>query len=190
MRAGAAVVKLVRPRAAVNMASDDDLMASLRARMNKEGGGAPAPLGPDEVGADQMAAQDVVDYVMRSLAAGDEPEPNNGLRVLMGFSIAHEDGLQEDTLGQVQPGCFSSPEALRSFLAAGRYEPLCDLEEWKPMGGPDLSNMSRNAAQKLLVRRAGGNWKDFFINLSLGQAVVGERTVPRWLVTNIYMSGQ
>jgi hypothetical protein len=191
LRTGVHVVKHVRPRAAAaRMAADDDLMASLRARMNKEGSGAPAPLGPDEVGADQMGPADVVDYIMRSLAAGNEPEADNGLRVLMGFSVAYDDGQQEDTLGQVQPGCFSSPDALRTFLASGRYEPLCDLEEWKPMGTPDMSNMSRQAAQKLLVRRDGDNWKDFFINLTLGQAVVGERNVPRWLVSSIYMSGQ
>ena len=184
-----------QPRATALMASDDDLMASLRARMNKESNGnnaAPAPLGPDEVGADNLGPKDVVEYIMRSLAASDAGS-EDGLRALMGFSIVHDDGQQVDTLGQVQPGCFSSTDALRSFFAAaemGRYEALGALDEWKLMGPPDMSNMSRNAAQKLLVRCDGSNWKDLFINLSLAKAKVGDTVIPRWLVVSIYMSGQ
>ena len=50
------------PRAALRMSSDDDLMASLRARMSNEGSGssAPAPVGLDDVGADVMGPQDVM----------------------------------------------------------------------------------------------------------------------------------
>jgi len=127
---------------------------------------------------------------MRSLVAMNEPDAHNGLRVLMGFSVKHDDGQREDRLGQVQSGCFSSPAELASFLElSDRYVALSELEEFKPMGSPDLSNMSRNAAQKLLVRRPGSNWQDLFINLVLAPATVGETKVPRWLVTSIYMSG-
>lgn len=177
------------------MVSDDELMGSLRARMNKEpdSKGAPPPLGPDEVGADMMGPADVIDYVMKSIQAKDEPELDNGMRVLMGFSVAHEDGLQEDKLGQVQPGCFSSPAALDGFLnnhAGSRYSSLCELAEWKPMGPPTDSNMARNAAQKLIVRKDGGNWMTLYINMARSEATVNENAVPRWLITSIYMSGQ
>ena len=173
--------------------SDEDLFASLRARMDKSEGqaGAPPPLGPDEVGADMMGPNDVVDYLMRSLVHNEDPAPDNGFKTLMGFSVAHDDGLKEDTLGQVQPGCFQSPEALRTFLLENeRYDSLGGLEEWKTMGNPEMSMMSKNAAQKLLVRKDGSNWKSMFINMKLGEATVGEKTVPRWLVVSIYMSGQ
>ena len=176
------------------MVSDDDLMASLRARLSTqesgEKGGAPVPLGPDEVGADSMGPMDVVDYIMRALVANDKPSTNNGLRTLLGFSVAHDDGQQEDKLGQVQPGCFGSPEALETFFSShNRYSSLSALDEFKPMGPPTTSNMSRNAVQKLLVRTDGANWKDLFVNLSLSKTQVGESEVPRWLVVSIYMSG-
>ena len=177
------------------MLSDDDLMASLRERIQRQesgakGGAPPIPLGPDEVGADSMGPQDVVDYVMRALVANDQPSTNNGLRTLLGFSVAHEDGQQEDKLGQVQPGCFASPEALENFFSSSsRYDCLSALDEYKPMGPPTFSNMSRNAVQKLLVRSDGANWKDLFVNLVLSKTQVGESEVPRWLVVSIYMSG-
>ena len=37
------------------------------------------------------------------------------------------------------------------------------LDEWKCMGVPETSDMSRKAVQKLLVRRDGKNWEDLFI---------------------------
>ena len=46
--------------------------------------------------------------------------------------------------------------------------------------------MSRKAAQKLLVRRDGGNWEDLFVNLQLASTRVGEQERKRWLVTSIY----
>ena len=174
------------------MTSDEDLMASLKARMeNQETSSPPAPLGPDEVGADSMGPNDVVEYIMRSLAQHEDI--NEGCRVLMAFSIAHDDGQQVDSLGQLQPGCFGSPDQLSSWLAsspAGRYRPLTDVAEWKPMGQPDMSNMSRNAAQKLLVRMDGENWKDLFLNLILADAQVGDMVTKRWMITSMHMSGQ
>jgi hypothetical protein len=183
----------VRNREA-RMCSEDAFMASLRARMEKstDTRGAPPPLAPDEVGADQMGPHDVIDYIMRSLSCADDPEPDNGFRTLMGFAAAYEGAKKVDMLGQLQPGCFASPQELRAFLASeesGRYETLVHLDEWKCMGGPDMSNLSRNAAQKLLVRKDGSNWKDLFVNMALSQPTPDGLSVPRWVVTSIYMSG-
>lgn len=150
------------PRAAVQRApsprltSDDDLMASLRSRLQTDDKSVLRPLGPDEVGADQMGPADVIDYVMRSIAQ----DPEAGLRVLLGFAVSDQDSSGcIDSLGQLQPGSFGSPAELREFLAADAtgvgYETLTALEEWKAMGPPDMSNLSRSAAQKLLVRRDG-----------------------------------
>lgn len=136
-----------------------------------------------------MGPSDVIEYIMRSLVAVDDPEPDSGLRVLMSFSVAYEDGKSEDVLGQVQPGCFSDPQSLGAYFASGRYAALGSLEEWKCMGTPDMSNMSRNAAQKLLIRRDGSNWQDLFINLILADSQVGGAANKRWLVTSVYMSG-
>ena len=59
---------------------------------------------------------------------------------------------------------FEQPGQLTSYLAAEpRYETLTMLDEWKCMGAPETSDMSRKAVQKLLVRRDGKNWEDFFI---------------------------
>ena len=53
-------------RLCMQLPSDDDLFASLRARVSqserKEG--PPPPLGPDEVGADSMGPQDVVSHAL------------------------------------------------------------------------------------------------------------------------------
>jgi hypothetical protein len=96
-------------------------------------------------------------------------------------------------LGQVQPGCFANPDELRSFFASHeRYETLSCLSEWKCMGSPDFSDMSRKAAQKLLIRREGANWEDLFINMQLAEvATPGDAALPtrRWLITSIYKQG-
>ena len=70
-------------------------------------------------------------------------------------------------LGQLQPGSFSDPAAVAEFLENhDRYRTLTRLDEWKPMGSPQDSNMGRNAAQKMLVRRDGGNWEVQFWHVS------------------------
>ena len=70
--------------AAATMAlpSDEDLFASLRKRMSvsEDNAGAPPPLGPDEVGADQMGPSDVVEYCMKSLLAQKEGCSTDGCR--------------------------------------------------------------------------------------------------------------
>lgn len=94
----------------------------------------------------------------------------------------------------MQPGHFDAPGALSAFFSReARYETLARLEEWKCMGAPDFSDMSRKAVQKLLVRRDGANWEDFFINLTLADVAApgDELGMPRkrWLITSIYKQG-
>jgi hypothetical protein len=63
--------------------SDADLFAALRKRMAaQESDAAPAPLGPDDVGADQMGPADVVSYIMKSMKAAQEV-PEQGLKALV-----------------------------------------------------------------------------------------------------------
>ena len=184
---------LSRRAAAVTMQlpSDADLFASLRKRTEtateEE---APAPLGPDEVGADQMGPSDVVSYCLRAIKAGSE-EDFDGLKALMSFAVKHDDGRLEDLTGQVQPGSFGTPAELFAYLKQHpRYQTLAQLSEWKPMGSPDTSNMSRNAVQKLLVRREGANWEDLFINMQLAEIKgTGDMPTRRWLITSIYKQG-
>ena len=137
------------PRIAM-AASDDDLWASLKARIavTEEAGTAPPPLGVEDLGADVMGPTDVVEYVMKSIRADAEV----GAKNLMSFAVRYDDGVQEDNLGQLQPGSFGAPAALVDYWRGHpRYAALADLDEWKCMGTPEFSNMSRNAAQKLLV---------------------------------------
>jgi len=170
-----------RPRVAMST-GDEDLWASLRQRVTAGESGAAPVLGPDDVGAADMGPSDVIKYVMNSLIA-DSAE---GARVLMSF--AARDDKQEDSLGQLAPGGFGSPDELINFFNGHeRYASLTRLEEWKPMGGPDLSNLSRNAAAKLLVRRPGRNWEELFVNLVLVECEGPAR--KRWLITNIYKQG-
>ena len=92
---------LARVRApAPRCLDDDDLMASLRARMSTSEA---APLGIEDVGADAMGPKDVIDYIMDAMVKGD-------LKTILGFCIKHPDGALEDMLGQVQPGSFSDPD--------------------------------------------------------------------------------
>lgn len=148
--------------------------------MEKKEDDAPSrPLGMDDVGADSMGPADVVAYVMNAMQEGD-------FKTILGFSVK-DDGALEDTLGQLSVGAFGAPEQLSEWLASHeRYSTLTNLDEWKPMGPPSLSDMSRKGAQKLLVRRDGANWEDFFINLQL---VDTEPTGLRWLITSVYKQG-
>ena len=69
---------------------------------------------------------------------------------------------------------------------------LTRLNEYKFMGSPDFSDMSRKAAQKILVRRDGANWEDLMVNMQIVdvQRGGGEGDAPqktrRWLITSIY----
>ena len=79
---------------------------------------------------------------------------------------------------------------LSDWLASHkRYSTLTRLDEYKPMGTPDMSDMSRKAAQKLLVRRDGANWEDFFINLQLVE-VEKPMAAKRWVITSVYKQGE
>jgi hypothetical protein len=175
-----------------SLPSDADLFAALRQRMAaQESDAAPAPLGPDDVGADQMGPADVVSYIMKSMKAAQEV-PEQGLKALMAFAAKTGGDKAEDHVGQVQPGYFSEPSALAGYLAANpRYQTLLKLSEWKPMGPPDLSNLSRSAVQKVLVRREGSNWEDLFVNMQLAEIKgdQGELSTRRWLITTIYKQG-
>uniref|UniRef100_A0A6U5MUD6 Uncharacterized protein n=1 Tax=Calcidiscus leptoporus TaxID=127549 RepID=A0A6U5MUD6_9EUKA len=162
---------------------DDALMASLRARLSSERqDAAELPvLGIEDLGADSMGPRDVVQHMMRAFVL----DASKGCEVCMGFSP--KGGAQEDSLGQVQPGAFADPASLHSFFGGhDRYRTMLSISEWKCMGGPDMSDLSRRAAQKLLIRREGANWEDFFCNLQLiDTEVVGKR----WLITSVYKQG-
>lgn len=175
--------------------SDDDLFASLRARVSQSEAkdGPPPPLGPDEVGADSMGPQDVVDYIMKSLKAqAADGCSTDGCKAMLAFCIKCED-KPEDFVGQLQPGYFADPQGFIDYLAAQpRYRTLTALDEYKVMGTPDFSDMSRKAVQKLLVRRDGANWEDLHINMQMVEVEgrKGADELPgkprRWLVTSIY----
>lgn len=185
-----------RRAAAVHMLDDADLYAALRKRTEASEAGSPslAPLGPDEVGADQMGPQDVVSYCMRSIAAESEdgcPATEEGCKTMLSFAVSYDD-KPEDTLGQVQVGYFKSPQGLVDYWAQNpRYETLTRLSEWKPMGPPEMKDNSRKAAQKLLVRREGANWEDMFINMALVDMAGEQGALPRkrWLITSVYKQG-
>jgi type II secretory pathway pseudopilin PulG len=121
-----------------------------------------------------------------------KPTTEQGLKALMAFAAKLGGDKAEDHVGQVQPGYFSEPSALADYLAANpRYQTLLKLSEWKPMGPPDLSNLSRSAVQKVLVRREGSNWEDLFVNMQLAEIKgdQGELSTRRWLITTIYKQG-
>ena len=178
--------------------SDDDLFASLRARMEKsENGdkGMPPPLGPDEVGAECMGPQDVVDYCMKSMLAQVEGCSTDGCRAMLAFAVKMED-KPEDFVGQLQPGYFNDPQAFIDYLAAQpRYHTLTQLDEFKCMGTPDFSDMSRKAVQKILVKKAGANWEDLMVNMQMVEVESPDADAPapakkrRWLITSIYKQG-
>ncbi|KOO31058.1 hypothetical protein Ctob_012823 [Chrysochromulina tobinii] len=139
----------------------------------------------------EMGPADVVSYIMKSMKAAQEV-PEQGLKALMAFAAKLGGDKAEDHVGQVQPGYFSEPSALADYLAANpRYQTLLKLSEWKPMGPPDLSNLSRSAVQKVLVRREGSNWEDLFVNMQLAEIKgdQGELSTRRWLITTIYKQG-
>jgi len=185
--------------------SDEDLFASLRTRVSQAEGsasvqGAPPPVGPDEVMADSMGPADVVEYCMRSLLASQGDAMSEGARVLMSFAIKVTEGKAEDFVGQLQPGYFPDAATLTKYLSGQpRYETLTRMEEYKCMGTPDFSEMSRKASQKLLVRRPGKNWEDLMINMQLVEVDASGATPPataggppksrRWLITSIYKQG-
>jgi len=181
-------------RLAVTMAlpSDAELFASLRQRVSRSEEGMPPPKGPDEVAADTMGPSDVVDYCMKSLlaqaAAAAEGCSTDGCRTVLAFALKVADKM-EDFVGQLQPGFFSDPQAFTDYIAAQpRYNTLTRLEEYKCMGTPDFSDMSRRAVQKVLVRRAGSNWEDMMINMQMVEVDGDEPTKKsrRWLITSIY----
>ena len=195
----------------MSLPSDEELFASLRSRIGQaEAGGAadsasgaPPPVGPDEVAADCMGPSDVVEYCMRSLLAKQGDDASEAARVLMAFAIKVTEGKAEDFVGQLQPGYFSDPATLCKYLSGQpRYETLTRMEEYKCMGTPDFSDMSRKAVQKLLVRRPGKNWEDLMINMQLVEVgatgainaagSLGDGPAPktrRWLITSIYKQG-
>ena len=186
------------------MISDDELFASLKQRLSqsqeKTRDGAPPPLGPDDVGADSMGPTDVVEYIMQSLVALQSAGQGEACKVLMSFAVKVREGKAEDFVGQLQPGYFSDPQTLENYLSSQpRYETLTRMEEYKCMGTPDFSEMSRKAVQKLLVRRPGKNWEDLMINMQLVEVDASGATPPataggppksrRWLITSIYKQG-
>ena len=192
---GACARALAPPRraavASMALPSDDDLFASLRARVSQSEAkdGPPPPVGPDEVGADQMGPQDVVEYCMKSLRAQADGCTTDGCRALLAFALKVQDKA-EDFVGQLQPGYFTDPQAFIDYLAAQpRYQTLTRLNEYKCMGTPDFSDMSRKATQKLLVRRDGANWEDLMINMQMVEVTRGEgeeQKKKRWVITSIY----
>jgi hypothetical protein len=101
----------------MSLPSDEDLFAALRKR-TEGGDDAPPPLGPDDVGADQMGPSEVVEYCMKSLKA----DPDGGCRALMSFAVKFDDGEPVDRLGQcARPrprACAPSPG--RGALSASR----------------------------------------------------------------------
>ena len=97
------------------------------------------------------------------------------------------DSKSEDSVGQLLPGSFDEPAALLQYFDANeRYSSLLSLSEWKCMGAPDFSNLSKIAKQKLLVRRDGANWEELFINMEL---IPSEVVGKRWVITSIYKQG-
>jgi len=181
-----------RASATMVLPSDDELFAALRARMEQgdSKNGMPPPKGPDEVGADAMGPSDVVEHCMRSLLAqANDGCSTDGCRAMLSFAIKVSDKV-EDFVGQLQPGFFSDPQAFTDYIAAQpRYNTLTRIDEYKTMGSPDFSDMSRKAVQKLLVRKAGSNWEDLMINMQVvetGAESEGGAKMKRWLITSIY----
>ncbi len=85
-----------------SLPSDADLFASLRKRTAaQESDAAPAPLGPDEVGADQMGPAEVVSYCMRSMKVKQDGAWQ-GLKALMAFAVKYSGDKAEDYVGQVR----------------------------------------------------------------------------------------
>ncbi|KAG8464758.1 hypothetical protein KFE25_010126 [Diacronema lutheri] len=183
LRAGATRVTLLRARSVVRLAtpSDEDLFASLRARLsNGDDPKALQPLGPDEVSAVSLGPADLIKYVMDALV-------QKRFEVLLGFAAAVEGGKTMDFVGQLQPGAFSSPEALISFMdKEARYRTMLRISEWKPMGQCVLSNLSRNGQQKLLVRPATGNWEELYLNIQLVPYLEASK---RWIITSMHKAG-
>lgn len=173
-------VRPLRPRAFARLAtpSDEDLFASLRARIEAPAGDKTLrPLGPDEVSAESLGPSDLIKYVMDALV-------QQRFEVLLGFAAAVEGGQSVDFLGQLQPGAFSSPEALTAYMQKeDRYRTMLHIAEWKPMGICDLSNLSRNGQQKLLVKPEVGNWEELYINIQLVPYLESSK---RWIITAMH----
>ena len=54
------------------------------------------------------------------------------------------------------------------------------------MGPVQMSDMSRNAEQKFLVRRPGANWEDLTVKLRLMEGDGAQPWVKRWVITSLY----
>jgi len=173
-----------------HMLDDSELSRSFVARVSgMRGHGESRALGPDDVTADKMNVQDIVKYIMDAFRpAGEDSGKYEGCRVLMSFSQLIEDGRQIDFLGQLQPGAFSNPSSLETYLREEqRYRALAYLSEWKAVGAPEERGRAgvagQTAAQKLLIRRGqSGNWEQMYCNLQLFDSPLGRR----WSVTSIY----
>jgi hypothetical protein len=170
-------------------AADDSLYASLRSRLAvsegaADAGGAPAPLGVDDVGAEKMGPDEVLTYVMKSLVH----DPIEGCKACMSFSVKEDETWRPiDSFGQLRAGAFRSPEAFSEWLGGQKfYATLTKLEEFKPMGPVQMSDMSRNAEQKFLVRRPGANWEDLTVKLRLMEGDGSQPWVKRWVITSLY----
>jgi hypothetical protein len=136
------LLRCTAPALHVSMSSDEALWASLKARIavTEESGGAPPPLGVEDIGADCMGPADVVEYVMRSMKA----DADAGAASLLSFAVKYdgaktevchtcfepqtsrrpqsrllltrlEPPIWQDHLGQLQPGCFGTPAALLAY---------------------------------------------------------------------------
>ena len=156
---------------------------------------------PDDVLADKMSAEAVVDYVMEAFRPAYDEDDGwqfsatqvevagsafKGCRVLLSFSQKKKDRI--DDLGQLQPGAFALPSMLENYLLEqDDYRTLALVSEWKPLAPPTVTELTdseglRRAAQKLLVRRERGNWEEANMNLELCETPRGQR----WLVTSLY----
>ena len=116
-----ATTPAVAPQRAVSVSmqlpSDDELFASLRARVSVADSktAMPPPLGPDEVGADCMGPTDVIEYCMKSLRAqAADGCSTDGCRAFLAFAVRMTDKA-EDFVGQLQPGFFTGAHAFAPF---------------------------------------------------------------------------
>ena len=88
-------------------------------------------------------------------------------------------------VGQLQPGFFRDAKAFTRFVTkeCTRYSTLAHLKEWKTLGSPDMSDMSRKAVQKLAVRADASRWEEVVMNLQLCSLKAGGDATPkaRWV---------
>ena len=131
-----------------------------------------------------MGPDEVLTYVMKSLVH----DPIEGCKACMSFSVKEDETWRPiDSFGQLRAGAFRSPEAFSEWLGGQKfYATLTKLEEFKPMGPVQMSDMSRNAEQKFLVRRPGANWEDLTVKLRLMEGDGSQPWVKRWVITSLY----